>query len=121
MPHEIVDAFADRKRRDVLRETWGHLAPKPNRPYQGWMIFAHTAHGDCLPIDYDFQRLDSSPWLFEAIMDFINEHTDEEGIYRWEGIFKMDRQGNCTWRGLVTRIKASELRARWFLLPAQQV
>jgi hypothetical protein len=88
----IAEAFAPldaRYREAVMRDTWGHLAPTKNKKYPGYILFCHASDGYLCPIDYDFIGLPGSPWLHDAVIDFISDNTPEQCvIYRFDGSFK---------------------------------
>ena len=87
----IQDAFAPIEQVNhevVMKNTWGHLAPKKNKKYFGFIIFCYASDGTLCPIDYDFGNLPGSPWLYDAIIDFIDENAKEQGrIYKFIGTF----------------------------------
>jgi hypothetical protein len=55
----------------VLKDTWGHLAPVRGKSYRGYIVFTKTAYGDLSIVDSDFNNLPDSPWLFDAMNDFV--------------------------------------------------
>jgi hypothetical protein len=87
----IADAFAPaiaRYKAQVIESTWGHLAPKKNKSYSGWIVFSIAADGLYCLIDYDFKKLDGSPWFYDALQDFIGDNAKERGkVYRFDGTF----------------------------------
>jgi hypothetical protein len=101
MSHQcIADAFAPTKARykeEVTRDTWGHLAPK-RLTYKGCFVFAVGCFGsdDLNPTVLEFalksrngEELDSSPWVFNALMDYLRELPYEAGkVYRWTGTLR---------------------------------
>lgn len=54
-------------------ETWGHLAPKKNTTYKGWIIFSKSMFysGNNPIVDFEFEGLESSPWLFQKLEEYI--------------------------------------------------
>jgi hypothetical protein len=76
----------------VLDDTWGHLAPKKNRTYRGFIVFAIAAYGgDMVILDAHFDDLDDSPWLFDAMQDFVfkdYQQLTDGAVYKWEGTFR---------------------------------
>jgi hypothetical protein len=77
----ITDAYAERKRQDVIQDTWGHLAPKKGRSYKGYMIWAYGGYGDIVLLDAGFKGLSDSPWLFGEMQEYIGENLNGKGIY----------------------------------------
>jgi hypothetical protein len=109
MSHQcLADAFAPAEARykaAVMGDTWGHLAPKRNKIYRGHLIFAVGCFGsDYLnptAIECEFRGLDSSPWFFDAVCEFMQSlDTEEGGVYRWDGTFR-----NYEFTGTVKRLK----------------
>lgn len=84
----LVDAYAERKYQEVQEDTFGHLKPKKNQKYNGWMLWAYSVYGDIVLIDAAFNGLGDSPWLFQAMQDFIGENIPETGVFRWKGVFE---------------------------------
>jgi hypothetical protein len=97
MSHQcIADAFIEPDRRfksTIMADTWGHLAPKQNRTYRGFITFAVGCFGDD-PLNpqmlvCEFKGLDASPWFFDAASEFISEEETEPGcVYRFDGTFR---------------------------------
>jgi hypothetical protein len=93
----IEDVFAPieaKYKADIMKNTWGHLAPKKNKVYKGKIVYAVGCFGnDSLNptvLVCNFKELDSSPWFFNALTDFIHSlKLKEEGcVYEFEGYFK---------------------------------
>lgn len=86
----IESAYALREYREVMRDTWGHLAPKERQKYAGTFAFAVGCYGGiggevtaCA-----FDGLDDSPWFYEALQEYVSTLDMEAGcIYRFEGVF----------------------------------
>lgn len=102
----MADVFAPveaRYRAQVLKATWGHLAPRRHKAYSGHVVFAVGCFGsDPLnPVALECEiGLDSSPWFFDAMEDFMQSLKCEEGgVYRWDGVFK-----NYEFKGTVRRL-----------------
>lgn len=79
-------------RQDVFVNTRGHLAPQKNVSYKGKILFCVSGYGSTGTslIDSQFDNLEDSPWLYDAIYEFIDN---------WNGldngcIYKI----NCTFR-----------------------
>lgn len=90
-------------RETVMEDTWGHLAPKPHVKYHGYIIVTTSVFGgDTTLLDYDFKNLDSNPWLYEDVGNFIfhNEFShDTASIYRFDGWYKKFKNGGCLFGG----------------------
>lgn len=70
--------------REQLKDTFGHLAPVKNKKYNGRIVYTVGCLGsdDLNPtvIAFDFGDLDSSPWLYDALHEFIGGG-DRPGAY----------------------------------------
>ena len=100
----LADAFAPAEahyRSKVMEATWGHLAPEKGKTYPGHMVFAHAGYGGHLVIlESEWKGLDDSPWLFEAMLEFVCDFPTEPGcVYRFEGKLK-----NYEFQGTVQEI-----------------
>jgi hypothetical protein len=94
-------------RTQVLKATWGHLAPRKNKTYRGSVVFAlgcfDNGHLNPTPLTCEFEGLDDSPWFYEALIEFLQTlGGDEGGVYRWDGTFL-----NYEFRGAVERCALS--------------
>lgn len=77
------------KYQQVQEETWGHLAPQRDRSYPGSMLFAQSQYGDFVILRAEFDGLDDSPWLFDAMMSFVEKWAKEPGVvYGFDGHLK---------------------------------
>jgi len=86
----------------VMQDTWGHLAPSKNKTYKGFFTFAAGCFGSLSPIalSFEFSELDSSPWLYGALQEFLFSLKVESGIiYRFEGTIR-----NYTFKGKISQI-----------------
>jgi hypothetical protein len=106
----LADAFRQHEanyRAAVLADTWGHLAPHKNKKYKGYIVFAvgccGSDHLNPTPLEIEFDDLDSSPWLYDALIELLQSlETEEGGVYRWDGTFR-----NYQFIGDVRRLKLS--------------
>jgi hypothetical protein len=103
----MADAFAPaeaRYRTAIMGQTWGHLAPRKNKTYQGYVVFALGCY-DCgrlnpTPLCCVFRGLDDSPWFYAALIEFLQSLKGEEGaVYRWRGTFR-----NYEFKGAIERM-----------------
>lgn len=88
----------------VMGQTWGHLAPKKNKKYYGSILFVLGNYGDNVIVDTEFKSLPDSPWLFDAIQNFIFEQKFEQklergGVYKFVGTFR-----NYVFNGTIRKI-----------------
>ena len=64
----------------MYASTWGHLAPMKNTTYRGEALIAITVFGGsgATIVDFEFDKdLESSPWLFESLGDFLFDNHKE--------------------------------------------
>lgn len=87
----IKDAFADRKKNEVMEDTWGHLYPEPGSKHSGTILLAVGQYGDETIIKSEFPLLESSPQKYEIEHTIFDWMTNKQQI-SWEGIYKV----NCT-------------------------
>lgn len=109
MANWAEEAFAPAERKyrsQVLQNTWGHLAPKRNKQYTGYIVFAVGCFGsdplNPTVIQCDFGDLDSSPWFYDALTEFVGDEANrgEAGnVYRFDGTFK-----NFEFEGTIRRL-----------------
>lgn len=95
----------------VWQDTWGHLAPKARKTYQGFTIFTLGIHGDVTIIDWEFklangEDLAGSPWFHEDIHNQVGDWIEKKdylrgGIWRFDGTFERLKNGKSRWRGKV--------------------
>lgn len=105
----ITDVYAERKRQQVTQDTWGHLAPKKGQSYEGYMIYAHGGYGDIVLLDAGFKNLSDSPWLFEAMQEYLGGHCKDEGVYKWEGCFEKLSEGCYCFGGEIKRLDFKDI------------
>jgi hypothetical protein len=104
----IADAFAPAEahyKAEVMSNTWGHLAPHKNKTYRGHIVFAvgcfGSDHLNPTALECEFKGLDSSPWFFDAMQNFLrNMETSEGHVYRFDGTFR-----NYEFKGRVRELK----------------
>lgn len=96
--------------RRVTASTFGHLAPKPNNKYIGWILFALTSFGETIFIDFVFENLNESPWFNNDALDLISKYTNnlpkekEYGVFKWVGTYKKFKNGNFKFTGKIKEI-----------------
>ena len=70
------------QKEQIYAETWGHLAPKKNITYKGKILFSKSyfySRNNSI-IDFEFNKLESSPWLFARLERFIQDSELEKGF-----------------------------------------
>jgi hypothetical protein len=103
----IADVFVPveaKYKAEVMANTFGHLAPKKNRTYKGRVVYAVGCFGndDLNPTTLvcDFKGLDSSPWFYNTLMEFIGKQKFEPGCaFEFKGTFR-----NYEFKGTITMI-----------------
>lgn len=99
------DVYGKRKKNEVMRDTWGHLAPEPRRKYYGYILVAYAFNGNIMILDWQFESLEASPWQFQHFVTFVNQYIDrcfrdgidlEPGnVYRYDGWYMPYKNGGC--------------------------
>lgn len=98
----IIDAYSERKAKEVRQDTWGHLKPKPNKKYKGKMLLAYSEYSwGLIVVSTEFEgNTANNPWFYDLLMRYIERLEDEANlergkIYKWEGTFvlKTDNSG----------------------------
>jgi hypothetical protein len=99
----------------VMTATWGHLAPSKNKTYSGHLTFAVGIFGsdnlNPIVLECEFknrsgEELDSSPWFYDAMMDFMQSLETEAGaVYRFVGTFR-----NYKFKGTIQRLRLEAAR-----------
>jgi len=100
----LADAFAPVEalnRAIVSRNTFGHLAPEPQKKYYGWVIVAIGIGGNSIIFDYEFNGLPVSPWFAEDLDEFSFDETanKEIGLYKFDGWYMKFKNGNFHFGG----------------------
>lgn len=111
----MADVFAPIEAKyhaQVIADTWGHLAPRKNKTYRGFVVFAVGCFGNDelnpTVLSCEFKDLDDSPWFYDALAEFIgspNWNVETKafpsgGVYRFDGSFR-----NYKFKGTFTRMK----------------
>lgn len=80
----IKDAFSERKKNDVMQDTWGHLYPEPGSKHYGEMLVTHGDYGDLTIIRSDFPTIEGSPQRFHVEQTIFDKWKmfDEGKVYR---------------------------------------
>lgn len=100
----FFDVCEASKAQEVMRDTWGHLAPQKGQSYKGYMIYAHSGYDDIVLIDSGFKNLSDSPWLYGNMQDFIAENGERGNIYRWDGYYKVFTDNRYCFDGIIKKI-----------------
>lgn len=104
------EAFAPAERKykaAVMRDTWGHLAPKHRKVYAIDILFAHGDYGDVVPVRVNKGDLDDSPWFFEGMLEFIcSRRTSPGNLYKFVGTYALLTNGTHRFSG---RVKLARL------------
>lgn len=108
----IYDAYGERKKKEVMDDTWGHLKPRKGRSYGGYILYTLGCYGDITCIQTHFRDLPDSPWFYDDLHSFMcsgEEQDDEQGIiYLFLGSYCRDREKKFI--GVTQRMTAGILR-----------
>jgi len=98
----------------VMQNTFGHLAPVRRRAIPGWITFVTSPYSGCTVVDLSFDGTPDSPWLAEAVMDYVGnlvtryDVDNRAGFYRWEGTVTMFDNGAFRFGGDTRRLETSQ-------------
>lgn len=107
----IVDAYAERKAKQVMRSTWGHMDARPGVKYPGAIVFAEGAFGgDRVVLSSEFgDEAGYGPWFYEGIHGWLFEQDIEPGkVYRFEGWYRLTHAGDHEFVGEVRALVLGE-------------
>ena len=67
--------------------------------YNGYMVFCISETGDIVVIRSEFRILDASPWMYKAMLKFVEENAKKEGIiYMFKGFVRNYKFHGKTWK-----------------------
>jgi len=101
----------------VMRDTWGHLAPKRGEIYNGWILFGTNAFGsmNAQLLDAEWvcpsEKMKSNPWIYEDINEYLlskmgNKSKFKEGcVYLFTGTYRLYSNGAHSFGGKFKHIK----------------
>jgi hypothetical protein len=98
----------------VMQATFGHLAPARRRAIPGSVTFVTSPYSGCTVVDLGFEDTPDSPWLAEAVSDYVCGLADRYGVdeqagfYRWEGTVTMFDNGAFRFGGETRRLETSQ-------------
>jgi len=72
----------ERKKSEVMEDTWGHQYPQPGKKYYGEMVIAIGEYGDQIIVTSEFQNLADSPQRYKLEQSIFNMKDFEAGIYK---------------------------------------
>lgn len=90
---EVFAPIENKYKNEIMKATWGHLAPKKNKKYKGRVVYTAGCFGsdphNGLVIFCDFDDLCSSPWFYDCLYEMVQNQDFEAGIvYQFDGYFK---------------------------------
>lgn len=89
-------------REAISQSTWGHLAPTKNITYRGEVFFCKSEFnsGSITLIASKFDELESSPWFYDSIHEFLYsiDKLEEGKVYEMRATFR-----NYRWWGKITK------------------
>jgi len=111
----LASAFAPVRNHDynmVMQDTWGHLAPERRKTIPGWITFVTSPFSGCTIVDFEFENTPASPWLAEAMVEYVGNMSRRydvdkvAGMFRWEGTMRMFNNGAFRFGGETRRLSA---------------
>ncbi len=99
----------------VLRDTWGHLAPQPRQKHTCFIEFCQDAYGQNRVIRYNFAGLQDSPWLYEHIFGLVSSKMRKRAsgtIHRFSGTFPIMNNGKPVFIGKCVEMALSPMQRR---------
>mgnify|MGYP003136357968 CR=1 FL=1 len=93
---EIHDIYSIRKKQEVMRDTWGHLKPKNDEIYIGYIIFAVSCFNSSESIIVDtYFGVPDSPWFYADIIEYVEENKPlKHGVYEFRGTYTVTKAEN---------------------------
>ena len=102
---ELFDEHGAQHKVKIMADTWGHLAPMPNRKYPARMIFSQSKTGDLVVTRSTIGDLPGSPWLHKDMQDFVYKYAKEPGeVFKFVGTYIKHPNGKCQFKSKVTNI-----------------
>jgi hypothetical protein len=99
-----IDAYGQRRAREAMQDTWGHLGAHPGPRYSGNIRFAEGCYGDRVVLAVDFGKASDGPWFYEGIHEWLIDRDTEPGaIYRFEGTYRLAKGGRHVFEGTISR------------------
>lgn len=107
----IEDAYGERKKKEVMEDTWGHLAPVKDQVYGGYILYTIGCYGDITCIQTHFRDLNDSPWFYEDLHSWMGTDLDGEQ----QGVIFLFLGSYCRYRahkfiGVTQKMTAGVLR-----------
>jgi hypothetical protein len=75
---QVFSSYEQRSAELVQQETWGHLAPKTDKVYEGYILYALGCYGDHCVLQVEFKDLDDSPWFYDHVNEFVSNMLDKK-------------------------------------------
>jgi hypothetical protein len=107
---EAFDAHEKLYSNAIQQETWGHLAPKKDQEYQGFIIYSLGCYGDHCVIQVKFKDLPDSPWFYEHLNEFVSNMLGKKRVkhgtvFKFTGTYKVGKRGSYSFRGVAVPLK----------------
>ena len=77
----LIDVFGQRKKHEVMADTWGHLYPEPGSKHEGHILVMHH-DGKTMMLDRNFKSLDCSPIEYELVCSIIDMFEWTDGLHK---------------------------------------
>ena len=97
---QIMNPYEATQHERITQNTWGHLAPNKNTTYRGQVLFCKSEYnsGSITLISTLFDALDSSPWFYDSIHDYLYsiDGLEDGTVYKLNATFR-----NYRWWGKI--------------------
>ena len=104
----IEDVYGERKKEEVMNDTWGHLKPSEGSTYGGYILYTIGCYGDITCIQNHFRDLPDSPWFYDDLHNLIGDQEERGIIYLFLGSYCRSRDPKFI--GVTTKMTAGILR-----------
>lgn len=100
----MVDAYAERKAEEVMRDTWGHMDANPGTRYRGEIVYAEGAFGgERVILASEFGNAGFGPWFYQGIHGWLCQQETEPGrLYQFKGTYRLSHDGRHIFDGIHT-------------------
>lgn len=98
----VYDVYGERKREQVMLETWGHERAQKGQTYTCYILVCQDNLKCTSLFDYGFFDADigGGPWFLEDVCDFALHHDFEQaGIWKWQGWYEKFKNDNYRFGG----------------------
>jgi hypothetical protein len=103
----VVDAYAERRAANVMRDTWGHMDANPGTRYKGHVVFAAGCYGgERIVLAAEFGSAGYGPRFYEGVNEWVSwlEDVEEGRVYRFDGYYRLGAGGSHVFEGDVREV-----------------